>query len=399
MVPLNFRQSPGTLPWAVGAIVLLLAAVATLFSSAGVSLASSGKYIHLCMAAMPNGDDREQGGDFTFAFHADGNPVPFATLTMARLEDPGIFCEDLYPSDYGVADTATFVVREAAKPPSWQSKPDYPKFVQGNPPLASGDTTPPFTIAAQWANVTFYDWAAIAPRLTVCKGIEENGDVFADTGTFQFTVAVKGQAPFQTVTLSSVENQEEECDQIFLEDVPLPLPVTLVVSELAAPGFQNAPGYPKYYDTAVPGLVSGETVELVFDADNRELSAWFMNRRAPATVVPEVPEIPQLPGPIETPSPVSTPAPAPSATASATPVTPATTPPSPGTPAPSAPTPQPATPPGGNTAGATIVPLPPRTGNAFFAAEGDRGMGILFLALAALSGSTAVVLAAFARRR
>lgn len=394
MFPLGSSLPTRALPWAIGAIVLLLAAIATLFSGAGVSFASSGKYIRLCMAAMPNGDAREQGGDFTFNFYADGNPVPFAALTMNRLEDPGIFCENLYPSDYGVADTATFVVKEAVKPPSWESKPDYPKHVLGNPPLVSGDTTPPFTIAAQWATVTFYDWAAIAPRLTVCKGIEENGDGVVDSGTFQFTVAVKGQASFKTVSLTPLENQEEECDHIFLEDVPLSLPVTLVVTELTAPGFENAPGFPKYHDYGVSGLVPGGAVELTFDGDNREQSAWFMNKRAEAPAIPGIPEIPQMPEPIETPvvtpTPVSTATPPPTATPTVT---------APSTPFPTAPAASPTKTgdqPGGTTGG-TIVPLPPRTGDSVVPA-GDGGIGIVFIGLAALSGSAAVILAAIARR-
>lgn len=389
MIPLSSGQPARVLPWAIGTIVLLLATIATLFLGAGVSFASNGKYIRLCMAAMPNGDDREQGGDFTFNFYADGSPVPFATLTMNRLEDPGIFCESLYPSDFGVADTATFVVKEAVKPPSWQSKTDYPKYVVGNPPLVSGDMTPPFTIAAQWATVTFYDWAEVTPRLVVCKGIEENGDVFADSGIFEFTVAVKGQAPFKTYSLAAQENQEEVCDMFFLEDEGFSLPVTFVVTELPSPGFQNAPGYPKYYDYSVSGLVSGGTVEMTVDDANREQTAWFMNKRGEA---PAVPDIPPVPGPIETP--VSTP----------TPVTTATPPPPTATPTVAAPTtPAPATPvasptkPGGSTAGATIVPLPPRTGDTVVPA-GDRGIGLLFIGLAALSGSAAAILAAIARR-
>ncbi len=395
MVSMSPGRSKRALRWAVAAIVLLAAALVTFFSS-GVSLASSGKYIRLCMAAMPNGDDREQGGDFTFNFYADGSPVPFATLTMNRLEDPGIFCENLYPSDFGVADTATFVVKEAAKPPSWESKTDYPKYVQGNPPLVSGDTTPPFTIAAQWATVTFYDWAEVAPRLVVCKGIEDNGDAIADSGTFEFTVAVKGQAPFKTYSLAAQENQEEVCDMFFLEDEGFSLPVTFVVTELPAPGFQNAPGYPKYYDYGVSGLVSGGTVEMTVDDANREQNAWFMNKRAEAPAIPQlpdIPDIPQVPGPIETP--VSTPTPI--TTATPPPPTATATVAAPTTPAPATPAASP-TKPGGSTAGATIVPLPPRTGDSVVPA-GDRGIGILFIGLAALSGSAAAILAAIARRR
>ncbi|MBE0609355.1 MAG: hypothetical protein IH609_08240, partial [Dehalococcoidia bacterium] len=393
MFPLSSSKPTRTLPWAIGAIVLLLAAIAPLFSEATVSLASSGKYIRLCMAAMPNCDDREQGGHFTFNFYADGSPVPFAALTMNRLEDPGIFCENLYPSDFGVADTATFVVKEAVKPPSWESKPDYPKYVVGNPPLVSGDTTPAFTIAAQWTTVTFYDWVEIAPRLTVCKGIEDNGDATVDSATFEFTVAVTGQAPFKTFSLTPQENQEEECGMLFLEDEGLTLPVTMVVTELPSPGFQNAPGYPKHYDDAVSGLVPGETVELTFDAVNREPSAWFMNKRAEAPTIPEIPDfpeigdfpdIPQVPGPIETP--VATPTPVSTATPpppTATPTVATTSTPVPSTPA-ASPT-KAGTQTGGNTAGATTTPLPPRTGNSAVPA-GDQGLGILFMALAALSG-------------
>lgn len=391
------------LRWAVAAIVLLAAALATLFSPGAITHASSGKYIRLCMAAMPNGDAREQGGDFTYAFYANGNPVPFATLTMTRLEDEGTFCEHFYPQDHGVPDSSTFVVKLASKPPSWESKPGYPKYALDNPPLVSGDTTPPFTIAGAWTNVTFYDWSAAAPLLAVCKGIEDNGDAMADSGTFAFTVAVKGQAPFKTFSLTPQENQEEECDMLFLEDEGISLPVTLVVTELPSPGFQDAPGYPKHFDDAVSTFVPGGTVELTFDAVNREQTAWFMNKRVAAPVIPDtpqVPEIPQVPGPVEIPAPVNTPTPAP--TSAATPPPPATaTAPAPTTPAPATPVAsptQPGTQPGGTTAGATTVPLPPRTGDSL-ATSSDQDLGMLFLALAALSGSLAVALAAIARRR
>lgn len=392
MVSMSPGRSKRALRWAVAAIVLLAAALVTFFSS-GVSLASSGKYIRVCMAAMQNGDEREQGGDFTFNFYADGNPVPFASLTMTMLEGASIGCEDFYPSDHGVSDSATFVVKLASKPPSWHSKPDYPQYLHGNPPLVPGDTVPPFTIAAQWTTVYFYDWSEVAPRLVVCKGIEANGDAFADSGTFQFTVAVKGQAPFQTVSVAPFEDDEEACADIYMEDVPLALPVTLVVTELDAPGFENAPGYPQHRDPVTLDMVPGGSVELTVDASNRERSAWFMNRRVAAPAVPDIPDIPQVPGPIETP--VSTP----------TPVTTATPPPPTATPTVAAPTtPAPATPaasptkPGGSTAGATIVPRPPRTGDSVVPA-GDHGIGLLFIGLAALSGSAAAILAAIARRR
>lgn len=390
MVLMSPGRSTSALRWAVAAIVLLAAALLTLFSSSGVSLASSGKYIRLCMAAMPNGDEREQGGNFTYNFYANGNPAPFASLTMTRLEDPGIFCEDFYPSDHGVSDAATFVVELASKPPSWNSKPSYPQYLLGNPPLAPGDTTPPFTIAAQWTTVYFYDWSEVAPRLLVCKGIEQNGDAVADTGTFQFSVAVKGQAPFQTVSLSAIEDNEEACADIYMEDVPLALPVTLVITELDLPGFQNAPGYPQHSDPVTQDMVSGGAVEVTIDASNREERAWFMNRRVAAPIIPDIPEVPV---PIETPTPVNTPTPAPTVTA--TPPAPTATAPS--TPAPSTPTPTP-TMPGGTTAGATTTPLPPRTGDALSAPSGDTGLGLLFLALAALSGGAAVVAFTAVRR-
>lgn len=403
MLPLNSSR-PTRIPWALGAIVLLLAGIATLFSEATVSLASSGKYIRLCMAAMPNGDHREQGGEFTFHFFADGDPVPFATLTMDLLELPDFHCEDVYPSDYGISDSASFVVSEVAKPSSWESAPGYPKHVTGNPPLQPGPTTAPFTISAQLRTVYFYDQPLVAARAGVCKGLVDNGDGEVDTGTFEFTVAVKGQAPFTTVSVSAVENQEEECEEIFLEDVGLSLPVTLVVTELPSPGFVNAPGYPRYYDTALGTEVEGTTVELAFDADNRELYGWFMNQQQAAPVVPEVPDIPEMPAPVETPAPAPTPTESPSPTSTATqpPAPTSTATPPVATPAPEE-TPTsvgqagPASPSGGASGAAT--PLPPRTGDtSVLTTAGSPVIAILMLGLAVLSASTAVTLAAVARR-
>ncbi len=101
------------------------------------------------------------------------------------------------------------IPRPRSRSPRSRSAPDYPQYLHGNPPLVPGDTVPPFTIAAQDDRV-LHDWSEVAPRLVVCKGIEANGDAFADSGTFQFTVAVKGQAPFQTVSVAPFEDDEDK---------------------------------------------------------------------------------------------------------------------------------------------------------------------------------------------